>query len=90
MIFKVTSNTNHSGFRDFLCAGPQWPAQGIGHPGQRWGFVCPGVTVQLAVHWSMQCLPGLLLVGVWKDKGCCSCKIIHNPSRLSIVAAQGW
>lgn len=55
MIFKVTSNTNHSGFHGFLCEAPQWPAQGIGHPDQRWGF---GVTVQ-----ERKC--------VWKEKGCC-------------------
>lgn len=50
MIFKVTSNTNHE--------APQWPAQGVGHPDQRWGFGHPGVTVQ-----ERKC--------VWKEKGCC-------------------
>lgn len=36
----------------------------------------------LALHQSSRCRCGLLL-SVWKENGCCSCKIIPNPSRLS-------
>lgn len=41
----------------------------------------------LVLHRSLRCR-SRLLISVWEENGCCSCKIIPDPSRLS--SARGW
>ena len=57
------------------------PLGGLGESAKRVG-ACVDPRA-LALPRSSRCRSGLLLISVWKENGCCSCKIIPNPSRLS-------
>lgn len=79
-VFKVISNTNHSGFHDFLCAAPQWPAQGIGHPGQRWdlGTQVSQCSLDCTGACSASQVSSLLVSGRIKDAALVKLFVIHH------------